>query len=113
MKGRPTMSQPTSKPSMNRLLSLLSTADQPFDEEAVAMDCQDGCEEIAQIAERVANGEHIDTVLPNFAAHMNQIKCCKEEFEALVSVLEAEDKLLAEIEAQLEQDADNDQNENE
>ena len=94
------MSKPqTEQKPMGRLLKLLSRADDPFDEEAVAMDCRDGCEEIAQLAERVANGENIKEILPSYADHMEQIECCKEEFEALVSVIEAEEAILAELAA--------------
>ena len=63
------------------------------------MDCKDGCEEIAQLAERVANGEDLKEVFPAFADHMDQIGCCKEEFEALVSVIEAEEAIFAELAA--------------
>jgi len=87
------------KQSMDRLLKLLARADDPFDEDAVAMDCKDGCEEIAQLAERVANGEDLETIFPAFADHMDQIGCCKEEFEALVSVIEAEEAIQAELAA--------------
>lgn len=63
------------------------------------MDCHDGCEEIAQLAERVARGEALEKIFPAFADHMEQIGCCKEEFEALVSVIEAEATIQAELAA--------------
>jgi hypothetical protein len=84
--------------AMARLLKLLSRADEPFDADAVAMDCKDGCEEIAQLAERVAGGENLEAIFPEFADHIDQLGCCKEEFEALVAVIEAEDVILAELE---------------
>lgn len=94
------MSNPqTEQQAMGRLLKLLSRADEPFDENAVAMDCKDGCEEIAQLAERVANGEDLEKLFPAFADHMDQIGCCKEEFEALVSVIAAEEAIFAELAA--------------
>ncbi|MEO0561153.1 MAG: hypothetical protein AAF125_03515 [Chloroflexota bacterium] len=76
---------------MERLLKLLARADEPFDQESVAMDCNDGCEEIAQMAERVSQGEALDDIFPAYADHLDQIGCCKEEFDALVSVLKAEE----------------------
>ncbi len=67
------MSKPqVKKQSMDRLLKLLARADDPFDEDAVAMDCKDGCEEIAQLAERVANGEDLEKIFPAFADHMTR-----------------------------------------
>lgn len=84
------MNEPDEKKHMDRLFNLLAHADQPFDEDCVNMDCSDGCEEIALLADRVANGESIELILPAYADHMQQIGCCKEEFDALVSVIEAE-----------------------
>jgi hypothetical protein len=95
--------------AMDRLLKLLARADDPFDEEAVAMDCHDGCEEIAQMAERVANGEDLNEIFPSFADHIDQIECCKEEFEALVSVIEAEEAILAELATDDETDSQPDE----
>lgn len=73
---------------MERLLKLLANADEPFDQDCVDMDCTDGCEEIAQLAERVAQGERLDELVPKFANHLDQIECCKEEFDALVNVIQ-------------------------
>lgn len=84
---------------MDALLKLLANADQPFDDEAVSMDCNDGCEEIAQLAERVAQGEKLDVILPSFATHLDQIECCREEFEVLVSVIQAEEAIAREADA--------------
>ena len=106
MKGANLDKQPQKKP-VDRLLTLLSKAEEPFDEECVKMDCNDGCEEIATLAERVAQGEKLEVILPNYAEHMEQIGCCKEEFDALVSVFEAEAEILQEIDAALADEDDN------
>jgi len=76
--------------SLVRLMKLLRGADQPFNEDAVSMDCKDGCEELAQLAERVIQGEKIEEIFPVYADHMDQIGCCKEEFDALVNVLKVD-----------------------
>ncbi|MEL6269823.1 MAG: hypothetical protein AAFU54_30355 [Chloroflexota bacterium] len=75
---------------LKKLMQLLDTAAEPFNEKVVEMDCNDGCEEIAEIAERVANGENLKDVYPEYAEHLDLIKCSKEEFEVLVSVIKAE-----------------------
>lgn len=75
---------------MDYLMRLLVNAEKPLDEESVKMDCNDGCEEIAQLAERVAKGERVEDVLPNYAEHLKQWDCCREEFEVLVEVIRAE-----------------------
>jgi hypothetical protein len=106
-----TVSKPQAEQqAMGRLLKLLSRADDPFDEDAVAMDCRDGCEEIAQLAERVANGEALENIMPAFADHMDQVGCCKEEFEALVSVIAAEEAIQAEHATSNETDSTKDDN---
>jgi len=76
--------------SVSKLMDMLNDAYNPFDEGAVAMDCNDGCEEIAQMAERVAHGERLEDIHPKFAAHLQLIRCSKEEFYALVSIIRAE-----------------------
>lgn len=81
--------KPTDEP-LDRLLTLLIHAEAPFHEDAVAMDCQDGCEDVAYLAEQVARGADINVIYPAYADHMNQIGCCKEEFQALVNVIKAE-----------------------
>lgn len=83
--------------SIDALLKLLANADTPFNDDAVSMDCNDNCEEIAELAERVASGEEVGSVLPNFASHLDQIACCREEFEALVNVLRADHTLQVDI----------------
>lgn len=62
----------------------------PFEESVIKMDCNDGCESISRMAERVAAGEKIEDLLPEFEQHIQYWKDCREEFEALVAVLKAE-----------------------
>lgn len=62
----------------------------PFDERIISMDCNDGCESISRLAERVAAGEKLEDLLPEFQQHMQHWKDCREEFEALVAILRAE-----------------------
>ncbi len=76
--------------SFDKLVKLMARAEQPFNEQVVAMDCKEDCEEIAEMAERVARGERLKDIFPEYFEHLNQIRCSKEEFEALVSVLKAE-----------------------
>lgn len=76
--------------SVQKLMNLMASADEPFNEDVVAMDCKEDCEDIAQLAERVANGENLKDIYPEYFDHLNQIRCSKEEFEALVSVIRAE-----------------------
>jgi hypothetical protein len=62
----------------------------PEHPEIIAMDCNDHCEDMAILAERVAQGESLDSVLPELQEHMKYWGDCREEFYALVSVLKAE-----------------------
>lgn len=76
--------------SLDKLMKLLVNADKPFNENVVSMDCKDDCEEVAEMAERVARGEKLEDIFPEYAAHIDLIRCSKEEFEALVSVIKAD-----------------------
>lgn len=60
------------------------------DEKIAEMDCNEYCEQIACLAERVAAGENIDQILPQFGHHLKYWRDCREEFEALVAVIKAE-----------------------
>lgn len=71
-----------------RLLDFVLT--QPLDDECVAMDCTEDCESISRMAERVANGERLEDIMPEFEQHVRCWKDCREEFEALVAILMAE-----------------------
>jgi len=76
------------KKDVNKLMDFMFNT--PFDEEVIAMDCNDGCEQIAAFAERVASGESLETLQPEFLEHMQYWKDCREEFEALVAIIKAE-----------------------
>lgn len=76
--------------SLDKLMKLLVDAEKPFNEQVVSMDCKDDCEEVAEMAERVAKGEKLEDIFPEYAAHIDLIRCSKEEFEALVSVIKAD-----------------------
>lgn len=70
------------------LLNFIENA--PANEEIIAMDCNDHCEQLAVLAEQVANGADLETVMPELKEHMQYWGDCREEFMALVSVLRAE-----------------------
>jgi len=63
---------------------------QPLHDDCVSMDCTDDCESISRLAERVANGESLESIMPEFEQHIRCWKDCREEFEALVAILKAE-----------------------
>lgn len=63
---------------------------QPLDAECVSMDCTDDCEQIARLAERVASGERLEDIAPDFKQFVGRWSDCREEFEALVAILRAE-----------------------
>jgi len=62
----------------------------PFDEDCIEMDCTEGCEQIASLADRVATGENLDEIMPVLKEHMSHWRDCREEFDALVAVIRAE-----------------------
>lgn len=84
----PTPSTPHPLDELSRLIDFVLS--QPLDEECVAMDCSDACEDISRLAERVANGERLEDIMPEFERHMKHWRDCREEFEALVAILKAE-----------------------
>lgn len=55
-----------------------------------AMDCNDHCESMASLAERVAAGATLEEILPELQHHMAYWQDCREEFMALVNVLKME-----------------------
>lgn len=73
---------------LEALLNFIENA--PENQEIIDMDCNDHCEDLAIIAERVANGAELDDVLPELNEHMKYWGDCREEFIALVSVIKAE-----------------------
>ncbi|MDQ7025040.1 MAG: hypothetical protein Q9P01_18615 [Anaerolineae bacterium] len=74
--------------NLSALLDFVENA--PTNEEIIAMDCNDHCENMAKLAEQVANGARLEDVLPELQEHMKYWGDCREEFIALVSVLKAE-----------------------
>ncbi|GAB1420240.1 hypothetical protein MASR2M15_03290 [Anaerolineales bacterium] len=73
---------------LDELLDFVLNA--PQDEDIMAMDCNDYCEQMATLAERVANGESLQEVRPELEQYMQFWCDCREEFVALVSILKAE-----------------------
>jgi hypothetical protein len=73
---------------MQRFLAFVYDA--PADQNIINMDCNDHCEDMARLAEQVAAGANICDLLPEFEHYMKYWKDCREEFEALVAVLRAE-----------------------
>ena len=57
------------------------------------MDCNDCCEKITQLAEQVANGADLNEILPEMKKFMHYWGDCREEFEALVAVIQREKAL--------------------
>ena len=82
------MSQKREGDQLGKMFDFIINA--PSDEEIIKMDCNDGCEQIAQLAEQVANGADLNDILPELQKFMNYWGDCREEFEALVAVIRAE-----------------------
>ena len=74
-----------------RLVDFVAHA--PADDALISMDCNDCCEQIAQLAEQVANGASLDDILPEMQKFMQYWPHCREEFEALVAVIRQENAL--------------------
>jgi len=62
----------------------------PENDSIEAMDCNDHCESMAALAERVAAGATLEEILPDLQHHMRYWRDCREEFAALVNVLKME-----------------------
>jgi len=73
---------------LHRLFDFVGNA--PADETLIQMDCNDCCEKISRLAEQVANGADIQDILPEMQQFMRYWGDCREEFEALVAVLQRE-----------------------
>jgi hypothetical protein len=73
---------------MDKLLGFV--LQQPLDQDCIDMDCQDDCEKISRLAERVAAGEKLEDLAPLFADHVRNWRDCREEFTALVAMVRAE-----------------------
>lgn len=76
----------------------------PCEEEIVDMECNDYCDRIARLAELVADGAKLAHLRPALEKHIQHWRDCREEFEALVAIIEAETNGdIAEIDALIAQ----------
>lgn len=73
---------------LERLVDFISNA--PADESLIKMDCNDCCEKITQLAEQVANGANLNEIWPEMQKFMTYWGDCREEFDALVAVIQQE-----------------------
>lgn len=62
----------------------------PENADIEAMDCNESCESMARLAERVAAGATLAEILPALQHHMRYWHDCRDEFLALVNVLRME-----------------------
>ncbi len=80
--------EPTEQPRALRLLEEILSLHE------VSADCDCGCETCAEqldcLAELVANGHEAKKILPAVQAHLDCCPDCREEFEALLCILRAE-----------------------
>ena len=83
-----TMSNQGDGEQLGKLFDFIANA--PADETLIKMDCNDCCEKIARLAEQVANGADLDEILPEMQKFMHYWGDCREEFEALVAVIQQE-----------------------
>ena len=74
--------------NINDMLSFLM--EQPCEQEIIDMDCNDYCGKIARLAELVAEGAHLNHVRPALEEHLQHWQDCREEFDALVAIIQAE-----------------------
>lgn len=73
---------------LDQLLDFIENA--PANQEIIDMDCNDHCEHLAALAEQVAQGADLNSIMPELQHHMQYWGDCREEFIALVNVLKAE-----------------------
>ncbi len=85
------MSQEPDGDQLEKLVDFILHA--PADETLIKMDCNDCCEKITQLAEQVANGADLNEILPEMKKFMHYWGDCREEFEALVAVIQREKAL--------------------
>lgn len=85
------MSQDPDGDQLGKLVDFIVNA--PADETLIKMDCNDCCEKITQLAEQVANGADLNEILPEMKKFMHYWGDCREEFEALVAVIQREKAL--------------------
>ncbi|MCY4539296.1 MAG: hypothetical protein OXE52_13845 [Chloroflexi bacterium] len=85
------MSQQPDGDQLGKLVDFIVNA--PADDTLIKMDCNDCCEKITQLAEQVANGADLNEILPEMKKFMHYWGDCREEFEALVAVIQREKAL--------------------
>ncbi len=85
------MPQAQAGDQLEKLFDFIANA--PADETLINMDCNDCCEKITQLAEQVANGADLNAIWPEMQKFMRYWGDCREEFEALVAVLQQEQAL--------------------
>lgn len=73
----------------DHIQNMLDFLNAPEDEYMISIDCSD-CDKLAGLAERVAKGQPVEDVLPALSEHLHYWRDCREEFEALVTILKAE-----------------------
>ena len=76
-----------SQEQLNRLLQCLITT-----HEEDHMDCESCGEQFECLAEQAALGADIRVILPAVEQHLACCPDCREEFEALVSIIRAENR---------------------
>lgn len=54
------------------------------------IDCEECGEHLDVYADKLRDGEEPEEILPSVERHLQQCGCCREEFEALLIMLEAE-----------------------
>ncbi|TVR19966.1 MAG: hypothetical protein EA396_11510 [Anaerolineaceae bacterium] len=79
----------TGKDTQDQINNILDFLNAPEDEYVIAIDCSD-CDQLASLAEAVAAGTPVESVLPALSEHLRYWRDCREEFDALVAVLKAE-----------------------
>lgn len=85
------MPQETDGDQLGKLVDFIVNA--PADDSLIKMDCNDCCEKITQLAEQVANGADLSDILPEMKKFQRYWGDCREEFDALVAVIQRENAL--------------------
>ncbi len=71
----------------NRLARLIKTI---FATEEGEIACSDCFEQVDQYVDLLRTGQDPATVLPQVRQHLDQCRCCHEELEVLIAILESE-----------------------
>ena len=70
---------------LRKLINCISTSHRDD-----CIDCETCNQQLDCLAERVARGENLEEILPEVAAHLCCCRDCFEEFDALVTIIRAE-----------------------